>query len=327
MAKLSLNDFLTVEEIAKFLEDINPAISSIKILDYKVNFFEILKDFLRQNNITPVFYYDGNVSYHDYKLTTFGLISNKSINQNGIFRGYLIANSMQYEKLLDKDLIPQSLDGLYQPYKIDFNSYTGQFSHCRIYGRDTITNQPNKFLTITELRFPKIQIEAFLKNKKISIKQDNNTISNSMFCLIAILKNLLLDKNIGAFHFKFDGEKSSNKPSQEGLIAYISDMKIKNLSENTIKKIFPKANQKLRVDSNEQATINSAFCLIGILKDFLLDADLAATHFTTNNDNNIQSQEKLISYIGDMNIKSLNLDIMENLFDESDKKLEEFKLR
>lgn len=75
---------------------------------------------------------------------------------------------------------------------------------------------------------------------------ENNNIGKSALCLIAMLKDLLLDPNGTPFRFKSDNENSNGKPSQTGLQNYIAEMQIKNLSDDAMKKLFAKANNELK---------------------------------------------------------------------------------
>lgn len=68
-------------------------------------------------------------------------------------------------------------------------------------------------------------------------------IKDSTYSLIHVLKELLLDPNLNAFNFKSESLKSTGEPTQAGLVAYIEDMKIKNLGKRNIEEIFSTANK------------------------------------------------------------------------------------
>lgn len=68
-------------------------------------------------------------------------------------------------------------------------------------------------------------------------------IKDSTYSLIYVLKELLLDPDLNAFNFKSESLKSTGEPTQAGLIAYIEDMKIKNLGKRNIEEIFSTANK------------------------------------------------------------------------------------
>ena len=69
---------------------------------------------------------------------------------------------------------------------------------------------------------------------------------DSAYHLIAILKDLLLDPDIAAYHFKTDTNESTNQPTQAGLSAYIESMNIKGLKARNINGIFSTANRLLK---------------------------------------------------------------------------------
>lgn len=66
-----------------------------------------------------------------------------------------------------------------------------------------------------------------------------------------MLKNLLLNPDIGAYHFKNDSENSSNKPSQTGLASYIDEMRIFGIKKDNINILFQDANKKLKDIKNK----------------------------------------------------------------------------
>lgn len=88
------------------------------------------------------------------------------------------------------------------------------------------------------------EIEKLKKELKqatsISPKKE---IKDSTYSLIHVLKELLLDPNLNAFNFKSESLKSTGEPTQAGLVAYIEDMKIKNLGKRNIEEIFSTANK------------------------------------------------------------------------------------
>ena len=76
--------------------------------------------------------------------------------------------------------------------------------------------------------------------------EPDNGIKDSAYCLIAVLKDLLLNPDISAYHFKNDSENSSNKPSQTGLASYIDEMKIFGIKKDNINIMLQDANKKLK---------------------------------------------------------------------------------
>ena len=99
--------------------------------------------------------------------------------------------------------------------------------------------EPEKEATATELTAAK----AKLTDKPADVKNPNP--KDSAYCLIAVLKNLLLDPDINAFHFKSSNINSNNKPSQAGLAEYIDEMKIYGIKKDNINILFQNANKQL----------------------------------------------------------------------------------
>ncbi|KAA0932903.1 hypothetical protein [Psychrobacter sp. ANT_H59] len=85
--------------------------------------------------------------------------------------------------------------------------------------------------------------KAKLTDKPADVKNPNP--KDSAYCLIAVLKNLLLDPDINAFHFKSSNINSNNKPSQTGLAEYIDEMKIYGIKKDNINILFQNANKQL----------------------------------------------------------------------------------
>ena len=97
---------------------------------------------------------------------------------------------------------------------------------------------------IAELRSLLDEVNADNKNIKAQISKYDNTsteLKDSAYCLIAVMKDLLLDPDVQARHFK----GSNNKPSQTGLAEYITSLKIKDLKTRNIDGIFSNANKLL----------------------------------------------------------------------------------
>ena len=84
------------------------------------------------------------------------------------------------------------------------------------------------------------------KQKDSQANDKDLNLKDSAYCLIAVLKDLLLNPDIGAYHFKSDNENSSNKPSQTGLASYIDEMKIFGIKKDNINILFQEANKKLK---------------------------------------------------------------------------------
>lgn len=79
--------------------------------------------------------------------------------------------------------------------------------------------------------------------RAIQPEQPKNDVKDSIYSLIFVLKELLLNPDISAYHFKNEGIRSTGQPTQNGLIQHITDMKIPKLSKRSIEDIFSKSNK------------------------------------------------------------------------------------
>ena len=125
-------------------------------------------------------------------------------------------------------------------------------------------NHNIKLLSTDELKINSNQLaeaKAKIEDLESKLEQaitekaaDNKELTpkDSAYCLIAVLKNLLLDPNINAYHFKTDDTKSTNQPTQDGLASYIDDMQIPSILGDNVKILFGDANKKLK-DANSKA--------------------------------------------------------------------------
>lgn len=94
------------------------------------------------------------------------------------------------------------------------------------------------------------------KNKEIEIlrkkldksqsQQTKNDVKDSAYSLILVLKDLLLNPDISAYHFKSESPKSTGKPTQSGLIQHIVDENIPKLGRRNIEDIFADANERYK---------------------------------------------------------------------------------
>lgn len=97
---------------------------------------------------------------------------------------------------------------------------------------------------IAELRSLLDLVNADNKNIKTQLSKCENTsteLKDSAYCLIAVMKDLLLDADVQARHFK----GSNNQPSQAGLVEYITNLNIKDLKTRNMNGIFSEANKLL----------------------------------------------------------------------------------
>lgn len=75
-------------------------------------------------------------------------------------------------------------------------------------------------------------------------EQPKNDVKDSIYSLISVFKKLLLDPDIGAYHFKSDSLQSTGQPTQSGLIQYIVGLKVPKLSKRSIEDIFSESNKR-----------------------------------------------------------------------------------
>ena len=88
------------------------------------------------------------------------------------------------------------------------------------------------------------EIETLKKElRKSQSQQPENDVKDSVYSLILVLKDLLLNPDINAYHFKSDSLKSTGEPTQSGLIQHIINEKIPKLGKRNIEDIFANANK------------------------------------------------------------------------------------
>ncbi|TXD96520.1 hypothetical protein ES754_10305 [Psychrobacter frigidicola] len=121
--------------------------------------------------------------------------------------------------------------------RIDIDELFGE-NHKKYYEKqiNSLTNQLSQ--ANTELDMLKKKEDMPANDRALSLK-------DSAYCLIAVLKDLLLDPDINAYNFKTDTNKSTNQPTQAGLAEYIDEMNIKGLKTRNINGIFSQANRLL----------------------------------------------------------------------------------
>lgn len=110
-------------------------------------------------------------------------------------------------------------------------------------------NNEKKVTEKLKQKYPNFYLITKLKannHSKEDVGNSDINIKESAYCLIAVMKDLLLDPNIGAFHFNSSNPNSNNKPTQAGLADYIDDMKIRGIKKDNINSIFRDANKKLK---------------------------------------------------------------------------------
>ena len=168
-------------------------------------------------------------------------------------RRFIIQNLVNYQIIPNYSLPNQGL-----------NSKGGIFKKTPLYTNDTIilsTENPQDEIidpcfSEKDIKFYVLDIinmiekygyySADEKQKDSPANDKDLNLKDSAYCLIAVLKDLLLNPDIGAYHFKSDNENSSNKPSQTGLASYIDEMKIFGIKKDNINILFQEANKKLK---------------------------------------------------------------------------------
>lgn len=311
-----IEDFLSVEEVAIYLENYGYKYDLEKQSEY-TRLLSKIYDLTNQRNITATFYYHGmlkkeinyfetdednngrpikiplheewsskyveNYFYINRKLLQDIFIYEKKVKINNHIEEYgtnvsTFQNQDEFYHLSDdvqislRDVrIPRhELDNLFQ--KAVFTNTTGN----QINKTDQKLLDDNIPNDVSGMGTPAVrhskpktneQLSQELNTARVSIDQqqqkidalqdqlrkhaektaDNKELNpkDSAYCLIAVLKNLLLDPDINAYHFKTDDTKSTNQPTQAGLAEYITSLSIKDLKARNINGIFSKANSLL----------------------------------------------------------------------------------
>ncbi len=271
----SLSDYLNIEDTVKFVKEVT-----------KVPFFNEgnLFDIVVKKELQPIVYFDGCGSIftnkerspypEDFESDTdsddfdFGKVSDNE--QLNYVKGYFylmfgelllkavepeqhfqfkIQNLVDYQALPNKALPNSGMNSKYDVYR-KTPLYLGDFIMLSTYSDEV------PVFAKDDIKFYVLDIINMLERNgyySANDKQPNNpaddkdlTPKDSAYCLIAVLKDLLLNPDINAYHFKNDSENSSNKPSQTGLSSYIDEMKIFGIKKDNINILFQDANKKLK---------------------------------------------------------------------------------
>lgn len=270
----SLSDYLNIEDTVKFIKEVT-----------KVPFFNQgnLFDFVVKKELQPIIYFDGCGSIFTSKERSlypedfendadgedfdFGKINdNEQLNYvKGYFHlmfGELLLKAAEPEQhfqfkiqsLVDYKAIPNKAlpnSGINSKYDIYKKTplYSGDFIILSTYSDEVpvFTKDDIKFYVLDIINMIERNGYYSSDDKKGS-KPANNKEANpkdSAYHLITVLKDLLLDPDINAYHFKTDTNKSTNQPTQAGLAEYIDQMNIKGLKTRNINGIFSQANRLL----------------------------------------------------------------------------------
>ena len=92
-----------------------------------------------------------------------------------------------------------------------------------------------------------VELENQLEHNEAKLAVNDKSLNpkDSAYHLIAILKDLLLNPDIGAYHFNTDTNKSTNQPTQAGLSEYIESLGIRGLKARNVNGILSEANKIL----------------------------------------------------------------------------------
>ena len=271
----SLSDYLNIEDTVQFIKEVTKA-----PFFNKGNLFDLAV----KRELEPIVYFEGygltwrNKHYSPYPEDFEGMDEwsegVERISQSNYVKGYFyilygetIINSnnpmkhrnFNIQSLVSHRVIPdQSLPngGL--------NSKGGIFRKTPLYVTDFILLSTENlkdeiidpYFSENDIKFYVLDIIKMLEKHGYYSADDEEAsqpandkdvnAKDSAYHLIAILKDLLLDPDIAAYHFKTDTNESTSQPTQAGLSAYIESMNIKGLKARNINGIFSEANRLLK---------------------------------------------------------------------------------
>ena len=271
----SLSDYLNIEDTVKFVKEVT-----------KVPFFNEgnLFDIVVKKELQPIVYFDGCGSIftnkerspypEDFESDTdsddfdFGKVSDNE--QLNYVKGYFylmfgelllkavepeqhfqfkIQNLVDYQALPNKALPNSGMNSKYDVYR-KTPLYLGDFIMLSTYSDEVpvFAKDDIKFYVLDIINM--IERNGYYstddkEDSKLTSDKESNP-KDSAYHLIAILKDLLLNPDIGAYHFSTDTNNSTNQPTQAGLAEYIDAMDIKGLKVRNINGIFSKANRLLK---------------------------------------------------------------------------------
>ncbi len=273
----SLSDYLNIEDTVKCIKEMT-----------KLPFFNEgnLFDLVVKEELRPIIYFDGYGSIHvDKKKSPYPedfededelIIDDiwkdlKYFKQLNYVKGYFyllhsenfltsvapiehgqfeIQNLIAYQILADTSLP-----------NLGRNSKGGVFKKTIPYTDDFIIlsayEETTPSFSKIDIKFSILDIIKMLENNGYYSTDDNNATSklannkelhtkDSAYHLIAVLKDLLLNPDIDAYHFKTDINNSTNQPTQAGLAEYIDSLNIRGLKTRNINGIFSEANRLLK---------------------------------------------------------------------------------
>lgn len=270
----SLSDYLDIEDTVKLIKEFT-----------KVPFFNKgnLFDLVVKKELQPIIYFDGYGATWTNKLYSpypedfkdmnewsggidYSAQSNHVKGYFYILHGEAIINSKNpiehrrfiIQNLVDYQIIPdQSLPNR------GLNLQGDIFRRTPLHVTDSILLSTENlkdeiidpYFTENDIKFYILDIINMLEKNgyySADYKQTDNPADDkdlnpkdSAYHLIAVLKDLLLNPDINAYHFKSDNSKSTNQPTQAGLAEYIDAMDIRGLKARNVNGIFSDANRLL----------------------------------------------------------------------------------
>lgn len=270
----SLSDYLNIEDTVKLIKEFT-----------KVPFFNEgnLFDLVVKKELQPIVYFDGcgaiftskerSLYPEDFESDTdsddfdFGKVSdNEQLNYvKGYFHlmfgelllkaaeperhfQFKIQNLVDYKAIPNQALPNSGMNSKYDVYKKtplhsgDFIMLSTYSDEVPVFAKDDI-----KFYVLDIINMIERNGYYSADDKQTDNPADDKDLNpkDSAYHLIAVLKDLLLNPDTNAYHFKTDSNKSTNQPTQAGLAEYIDAMDIRGLKARNINGIFSQANRLL----------------------------------------------------------------------------------
>ncbi len=270
----SLSDYLNIEDTVKLIKEFT-----------KVPFFNEgnLFDLVVKKELQPVIYFDGCGSIfiskerslypEDFESDTdgddfdfgkvndneqlnyvkgyfhlmFGELLLKAVEPEQYFQ-FKIQNLVDYKAIPNKDLPNAGMNSKHDIYK-KTPLHSGDFIMLSTYSDEipAFTRNDIKFYVLDVINMIERNGYYSSDDKEGGKPAHNKEASpkDSAYHLIAVLKDLLLNPDINAYHFKTDINNSTSQPTQTGLAEYIDSLNIKGLKARNINGILSEANRLL----------------------------------------------------------------------------------
>lgn len=246
--KVLPKDFLSIEDVAYYLEKIGYSYDLQMQYEYQRLFSDIY-DLINQKKITAVFHHYGKL-YKEIEFFEMDEDDRGRPIKIPLHEEQYIMNADDYfyiEREYIKDL-------LLNEKEVHINRFVDKYGETI-----SISQDENIFyrlsdsikISIRDIRIPRCELDSLFQEDVLTNITDKPFFDedlspkNSAYCLIAVLKDLLLNPNIGAYHFSNDTDKSTNQPTQAGLATHIESMNIKGLKARNINGILSEANRLL----------------------------------------------------------------------------------